>query len=379
VASVASALMLILSLFAEPIFALVAHSPALRSYETTFFTIMCMGSWPLFVGTVLACFFTGRGRTWTVFWVDLGSCAANIVLDYAMIFGRLGFPRWGVAGAAWATVMAEAVRVIVYAVMFLNSSNSRTYGTRHAWRFEWELIKRMLRYGLPNGVQFALDVVAFAFFLAVVGRMGEGAMGATSVVFQINQLAFMPMVGMGTAVSVIVGRNLGADRPESASRCTWIAGAMCFTYMALVSLAYVTIPGVLLFPFAKYADAAEFAAVGQLAARLLWFVAFYSLFDTGNIIFSATLKGAGDTRFVMLMSIGLSWVLFVIPSYLVVKFGWGLYTAWGFATAYVSVLALVFLGRVMQGKWKSMRVIEKVTPLVAPAKIQMPTGELDPH
>ena len=91
---------------------------------------------------------------------------------------------------------------------------------------------------------------------------------------------------------------------------------------------------------------------------LLRFVAIYCVFDAMNIIFASAIKGAGDTRFVMLMILVLSVGLLVIPSYLtLVVFDRGIYLAWVFITAYIVILGFGFLFRFLGGKWKSMRVI----------------------
>jgi MATE family multidrug resistance protein len=102
--------------------------------------------------------------------------------------------------------------------------------------------------------------------------------------------------------------------------------------------------------------------VEPIIKNLLCFVAVYCIFDTGNIIFAAALKGAGDTRFVMLISVALSWLIMVLPDYFIIHYRWGpgdgLYLAWTFTSAYVCILAIIFWLRFLQGKWKTMRVIE---------------------
>lgn len=105
-------------------------------------------------------------------------------------------------------------------------------------------------------------------------------------------------------------------------------------------------------------------------------MAFYCLFDSGNIIFAAALKGAGDTRFVMLLTVILSWVIVVFPSWWAMEYGYGVYVAWAFATAYVCILAIVFLLRFLAGKWKTMRVIDVMPPKVLPKMPQVPTADL---
>src|SRR5207249_8126175 len=96
-------------------------------------------------------------------------------------------------------------------------------------------------------------------------------------------------------------------------------------------------------------------------------ISLYSLFDAINLVFSFALRGAGDTRFVSLFSLALSWPLMVVPTYLAWRFNWGLYWAWTFASAYIIALAVAFLLRFLGGKWKSMRVIEgAVVPKALP-------------
>lgn len=98
---------------------------------------------------------------------------------------------------------------------------------------------------------------------------------------------------------------------------------------------------------------------------LLYFVAFYSIFDTMNIIFACALKGAGETRWVMITSGFLSWLTLIIPTYFSsVVYNWGLYVTWSFVTLYIMMLGIVFFLRFLGGKWESMRVIEEVPMVV---------------
>jgi MATE family multidrug resistance protein len=224
-----------------------------------------------------------------------------------------------------------------------------------------------------------LDMVGFTLFLTFVGRIGPVALAATAMTFQINTLAFMPMIGFATAVSVLVGRYLGSNNPDLAARSTWSATFMTMVYMFSIAAGYWFAPEFFMYPFGAESSPAEFAQLKPLVITLLGFVAVYSLFDTGNIIFSAAVKGAGDTRFVMVVSVVLSWIILVIPSYIAIKIApnlKGFYTAWAAITVYVCVLAVVFLLRFLHGKWKEMRVIEAAVPVLRKLP-PMPTTEVD--
>jgi MATE family multidrug resistance protein len=189
------------------------------------------------------------------------------------------------------------------------------------------------------------------------------------------------MIGFGIAVTTLVGQALGKNDAQLAQRTCWSAFYMTFAYMFLIAVGYWFWPNLFLYPFSFGENPQEFYAVAPLAEQLLGFVAIYCLFDTGNIIFSAALKGAGDTRFVMVVSVVLSWILMTLPCYLAVNYQWGshngLYVAWGFTTSFVCVLAVVFLLRFLHGKWKTMRVIEAVPVVVPPKLPTVPTVETE--
>ncbi|MEJ2164998.1 MAG: MATE family efflux transporter, partial [Desulfobacterales bacterium] len=92
--------------FAEPAFRLVGHSPAVQTNEVVYFKILCLGAGPYIASFALSGFYSGRGRTWPVMWVNAFTTFVNLVLDYALIFGRWGFPELGIKGAGIATVIA---------------------------------------------------------------------------------------------------------------------------------------------------------------------------------------------------------------------------------------------------------------------------------
>ncbi len=203
-----------------------------------------------------------------------------------------------------------------------------------------------------------LDVLVFNLFIQLVGRLGEAAMGATTLTIRLNMIAFLPMQGLGQAVCILVGQRLGADRPDLAEKSTYTGLTWTFGYMAAVAVIYLTLPGLLVSIFEGSKDPDQFAAVAALVPGLLVCVAVYSLADALNVTFSFALRGAGDTRFVTLATFCLAWPIMVLPTYLVVQAGGSIYWTWWFATAHIVAMAGCFFWRFRNGKWKTMRVIE---------------------
>ena len=169
-------------------------------------------------------------------------------------------------------------------------------------------------------------------------------------------------MGAAQAVEILVGRRLGEGRPDVAQQSTltglWIVGG----FMAFSAAVFVGLPDLLLWPFANAADP-DWPAVAAEVTVLLRFVALYSIFDSVNLVVSFALRGAGDTRFTAMAAFALAWPTMVLPTWAVVELGGGVTTAWAFATLYVCLLAGLFVARFVQGKWRSMRVIETAIEL----------------
>lgn len=351
-----------LSPLVGPVFSLAGHAPAVRACEVTYASIIIYGACPTVMMATLSTFFSGRGETLTVLAVNLLVTAVNVVLDYLWIFGHAGFPRAGVAGAALATVVSQAIGAGVFFGLMMRSTYRTRFATLAGRAFDWPLFRHLLRYGLPNGLQYTGEIFAFAIFMVLVGRIGTDELAASSLAFNLNMLVFMPMIGMGVGVSSLVGRYLGENRPEIAERSTWSAFRMSMLYMTLCGAAYVFAPRLLLSPYAAGADAASFARLEPLAVALLRFVALYSIFDMMNLIFASGLKGAGDTVYPLGLSVFLSWAAMLIPAYIAcVRMGGGVLIAWTAASAYIILLGLLIVHRFRKGRWKSLRVIEPRT------------------
>jgi MATE family multidrug resistance protein len=342
-----------------PLFAAAGHAPDVQAHEVTYSRILMLGGLPIVLMATASTFFTGRGRTKVVLLVNGMVTAADVVLNYLWIFGHAGFPRAGVAGAALSTVLTQALGAAVYLALIFLPVHRREYGTARGWRFEWPLFARVLRFGLPTGLQYSIEILAFALFMMIVGRIGTAELAASSLAFNLNMIVFFPMLGLGIAVSALVARYLGAEQPDAAERAVRSAFSMSLLYMAMCGVAYLAFPRVLLAPYAAGADPAAFGPVEDMAVVLLRFVALYSIFDMMNVMFAAGLRGAGDTRYPMVLTLTLAWAVMLVPGWIAcIALGAGVYAAWSAASAYVVLLGLLEWRRFRLGRWRSLRIVE---------------------
>ncbi|RJX31653.1 MAG: MATE family efflux transporter [Desulfarculus sp.] len=351
----------LLYFLAPAYFAAGGHLPAIQRLEVTYFRILTLGSGLVVLSTTLSCFYSGRGLTRPVMLVNLAGAALNVPLDYFLIYGVGFFPELGIVGAGLATVASQGLVALLLALLIFTRENNQHFAVWRARAFNRELFRRLMRFGLPGGVQFFLDMFAYTFFVFMVGRLGRAELAATNVVFAINTLSFLPMVGLSIAVSTMVGQAIGGGRPQEAVEATTSALHITLAYMGLVAACFVLFPQPLLELFrGDGAEPGEYARIMALGVVLLRYVAVYTLFDAMAMIYFGALKGAGDIHFVMKTIFMLSLTVMILPLYLGIEhLGAGLHFSWVCITLYAILLGLVFRWRYRRGQWQSMRVIEQ--------------------
>jgi MATE family multidrug resistance protein len=248
-----------------------------------------------------------------------------------------------------------AITIMYLAVMGWMYSGS-TYQLWAGRRFDRELFARLLRFGLPSGLQQFLDVGCWTMFVQLMGRLGKEELSATSLVFNLNGGVFIPLLGLGTAVTVLVGHRIGEGRPQLAVRTTWLAFGLASIYTLVFCGVYLLAPDLILKPYGL----AGRDDLREMVIGLLRFVAFYSFFDSMFVVFNSAIRGAGDTRFALGFSFSMGLLLLVLPTYAAsaVYGPAGFSVAWYAVTVFITVLGLGFMARFQQGKWMTMRVIE---------------------
>lgn len=338
------------------IFTWAGHGPDLRTLEVSYYTILLWGGLFVPLHSAVASFFTGRGDTKIAMIATIIGSGFNVVLDYGLIFGHLGLPEMGIRGAALATVISSVIPVAILLSLFLSRKYHHRYQSRATIRFDRELFVKLLKFGSPAGIQFTLDIGAFAFFIMLVGRIGESELAVSNIALSINMLAFLPMIGISIATTTLVGQYIGKGDLESAEKSTYSSLKIALLYMGGMALLFVLFPEQLLSIFKSRRGGIEnFAVIVTYGRKILIVIAIYSIFDAMNIIFSGALKGAGDTRFTMFAAVIVAWIFFVPPVYVIIEvLEKGVLLAWGWAAVYIVLIGTIFCWRFRKGKWKEI-------------------------
>lgn len=339
------------------------HAPPLQAMETTYLRILCFAALPLLIHAAVSAFFVGLGQTRTVVVVDLVSTVVNALGNWILIYGRFGFPEMGIAGCGWSTVIASWLAAVLGLGRMLSRRNRETFGTLAGWRPHLRVARRLVTFGVPGGLEWTLDSLAWALFVWLIGTLGAAELSATTIALNLNMIAYMPSLGLAQAAAVLVGQRLGEHRPDLAVRSVWTTFGLAWALMAMLGLSLVFFTDQYVALFRLTAERSNelsvtWSRVSQLLPTLLVFVAGYCLFDSMNMVFASALKGAGDVRFPTIVSVALSWSMLVLPTWISLRFDGAIFLAWSFASAYVIVLALTFAWRFRQGRWKGHQLID---------------------
>ncbi len=335
---------------------LLAHSdytPAVRALMGDYMAIRLVGVGAAVGVEALANWFGGQGNTRIGLVASVLVMGLNVPLAWWLIHGGAGVPAMGVRGAALASVIASVAGFAYVAWAFARAGRDvPTAG----WR--WSEFRRVLRFGLPNGVNWFLEFGAFLFFIDVVfARMGTAALAALMAVLQLNSIAFMPAFGLSNAGAIHVGQAIGAEQHDAVPSLVKRAVLVSCAWMGVVGVGYALAPRWLLSAFAP-GVAGERAAFMAVAVPLLWVAVAWQLFDATTMAVSEALRAAGDTAWPMRVRIAVSWGLFVPVTLLTARMGGGPVGALGWVVAYMAALSALMAWRFRGGAWRTMKMTE---------------------
>lgn len=346
--------------FATDIFAFVGHAPEVQKQEATFFSILNFGAFFFLANGAFSCFYSGRGKSWPIVWMNLSMTCLNIFLDYALIFGKFGFPSMGIAGAAIATITSSALVTIAYLVLFCSRANNAQYNTWSGWRLQKPLFTRILRFGMPSGAHFFLDVMGFTIFVLLIGRIGTLQLAASNIALNINLLSLLPMIGLGIAATIMVGQFQGARKSGLAIKATYSALHMAVVHNTVMAALYWFIPDILISPFIQQASGGEIPQLESTAISLLRYFSVIIYLDSLVIMTGGALKGAGDTKYVMTVLSITSIFFLIVPAYILIEIlHQPASIAWICAIVNLSLVGIAFFIRFRSGKWQKIEVIER--------------------
>lgn len=311
----------------------------------------------------LSSFFQGISRPSVPMWAAILANLFNALADYVLIFGKLGLPAMGIAGAATATVVASYLQVLLLLAVFLSKPMHDEFRTRSHPGPDPGRFWRLMAIGAPSGLNFMLDVASWAVFTnALLGPLGRNVLAANTAVHSITSLSFMPAVGMNKGVTVLVGQYIGRANIPAAKRMAYAGLKLSVAYMFLMGIAFF----VLRYPLMSFfvpsdpkVAAADRAAIQHIGSTMLLLAAIFQAFDAVGIVMIGALRGAGDTRFSAIVGVALAWgVLLPLGWLLTYPAGLGYVGAWLAAAVQIALLGGILFWRFASEAWRKIDIFK---------------------
>ena len=332
------------------------HGPSVTPLELKYFGILNLFGGFSVINNALASFFSGRGKTKVPMYVALGGNVINIFLNYIMIFGKLGFPEMGIAGAAWSTVLGAASMTLVFTGLIFAGRVRKRFKVARLAGFYKPVFSRLLRFGVPNGFGFLMDVMSFTLFTFMVGNIDVLSLQASNVVMSLQPVVFTVILGLGIGIQILVSKYQGLNRPDLSVRVVKNACKLGYTYAGAVSLSFFFLAPFFVGLFIP-ASSPDAALIAEKTYPLMKLVSCFVLFDATYLIFGEAIRGAGDTKFYMFVMIFCAWFLLIPGTWLIVyKWHGSVFAVWSWLTFYAALTAVFMVWRFWLGKWKTIRV-----------------------
>lgn len=334
----------------------MGHPEPVMAIEIAYVRIDLWSVAPSLLVAGLDGFFNGIQRPGVSVWAVIASLISNAVLNWVFIFGHFGFPAMGAAGSALATVLSWCLRALILTIAFLSTEFAGNFHTREVWQLSWNKLVGLFRVGGPSSIQWFLDIAAWTVFMSyLVAGYGEAAMAATNVSVQYMHLSFMPAVGIGMALTSLVGHAIGLGKPDLAARRATAAMLMTCTYMGAIGLLFWLARAPLMRLMSPDPDVIAFGSVA-----LIW-AAVFQVFDGLGITYSSALRGAGDTRWPAGAFLVCCWGIFVLGGWMVTRFArsMGFNGPWLMCTIYIAVLGVLLWWRFERGHWRRIKLFDR--------------------
>lgn len=281
-------------------------------------------SLPWAVGlVVLRNFAAVLGRPRLGLWIIVAGIPLNAVLDYGLIFGHLGLPRLGLAGAGLASVIAQASMFVAMLTVVLTVRPLARYQILgRFWRPDWVVFGRIVRLGLPIAGIMMMEFGLILVSLVMIGWIGSTALAAQQIAITLASLTFKIPLGIAQAATVRVGHAAGRRDPDGVRRAGWTALAMGMAFMAVASLVMWAWPEALVAVFLD-ASLPGNAEVAELAAHLVLVAAIFQVADGAQTVGAGVLRGLNDAA-VPLVLAGIGYLAIGVPAAWLLGFPGGL-------------------------------------------------------
>jgi MATE family multidrug resistance protein len=303
-----------LMIWSRPIMALMGQDQALADMVDGYLFIAAWGIFPALMVMVLKSYLAALERTQVVLWITLLAGVANVLANYAFIFGNWGAPELGVRGAAIASVTSHSVSLVAVVVYVLWKMPQPQRFVRLG-RPEWEMLARVFRLGLPIGFTGLSEVGLFAASAVMMGWLGTVALAAHGIALQLASITFMVHLGISNVATIRAGNAYGRRDPAHLARGAIMATVMSALVAVVTVFVFVMWPEPLINLFMQRDEPAR-EQILAIGVALLAMASLFQLVDGAQAVALGILRGVQDTTVPMILAGFSYWIVGMPASYL---------------------------------------------------------------
>ena len=330
-----SLLFMILGIFfAGPLMGLVVsenlmNAENIQRMGTSYLSLVCTWSTGVFLAVYFERCLQATGNTVCSMITQLAGAVTNIILDPIMIFGYLGFPQMGVAGAAVATVIGQWVSAVIGFI--LNQRKNPELRLRLAdFQVVWSDLKDIFAVGIPSTIMAAIGSVMNMGMNVILSGFAESnaALNVMAVYFKLQSFIFMPVFGLANGIIAIIGYNYGARLKERVYQCIRVALCWAGVIMLIGTLIFMIFPKQLMGIFESDAEAALTAQMTDIGVAAMRIIAVNFIFAAVGIILSTVFQAVGKGVYSMILSICRQLVILLPVAWLIARLTNNVYAVW---------------------------------------------------
>jgi multidrug resistance protein, MATE family len=344
-------LFLLLSVL-SPFFNLLNQPQIVVDSAIPFFNIMILGMIPLCFFSGLKQFAEGLSYTKTAMLITIGSNIVNIVLNYCMIFGKFGFAPMGLMGSCWASFISRIFMALSMFVYVFYSKSFKSYSTLFSSvKLNFELSKKILKIGIPSGLQWLFEIGAFSIALVMIGWIGAKYQAAHQVALSIAAVTYMMASGISSAATVRVGNQYGRAMKHRLRQAGFSAFILVMAFMFCCACLLILFHNQLPYLFSNDPE------VIQIASQLIVIAAFFQLSDGIQVVGLGALRGVNDTKIPTYITLFAYWIIALPLCYfLAFKMNMGVNGIWYGLLVGLSIAAVLLFWRfnnISQKLWRN--------------------------
>ncbi len=337
--------------FARPMVLFMGSTEEIvTKWATQYLQIQMAGFLTMALTSTITASLRAVGDSKTCMIYNLIANIVNVIFNWLLIYGNLGFPKMGVAGASLATVLGQLVAFVMALSVLIRGNGFLKLEFKLGFIPNKNVLSSIVNIGFPAMIEQLLMRAGMIIFAKTVASLGTIAYATHQVCMNIQALSFMTGQAFAVSATTLMGQSLGKRRVDMAQAYCSRTRTVGFVFSLILATVFIFFGGPIVNMYNSDPD------IVRIGGTIMLFVAFLQPFQSSQFIIAGGLRGAGDTRTTAIITFITVLIIRPVVAIIMVKLGYGLYGAWFALAIDQLVRSTMVVARYRSGKWKLLKV-----------------------